>query len=128
MNLYSLPLVPFKRRAKATRKGSYLRMYTPAETQHEEAMVAKAYQGDLYEGPVRLEVHVFRALPKSRPKRVKSEPDTYKPDLDNIVKAVMDGLNTVAYADDSQVVEIVAIKHERERREQEKILFGVEPK
>lgn len=127
MKLYRLPLVPFKRRTKATHAGNRFRVYTPIESQREEQMVAAAYQGKLYEGPVVLELHVYRVLPKSRPKRVESEPDTYKPDIDNIIKSVMDGLNGVAYKDDSQVVEIKAVKHDRARRKDEGILFGVEP-
>ena len=35
---------------------------------------------------------------------------TKKPDADNIVKVVLDALNKVAYRDDAQVVELVAIK------------------
>lgn len=127
MNFYYLHLVPFKRRTKATHAGNHFRVYTPIESQHEEQMVAAAYKGKLYEGPVVLELHIYRTLPKSRPKRVKSEPDTYKPDIDNIIKSVMDGLNGVAYKDDSQVVEIKAVKHERARNQDEGIVFGVEP-
>lgn len=35
---------------------------------------------------------------------------TRKPDIDNIVKAVLDGLNGFAWADDSQVVELAVSK------------------
>jgi Holliday junction resolvase RusA-like endonuclease len=33
-----------------------------------------------------------------------------KPDLDNVMKAVLDALNGVVYADDSQVINLVATK------------------
>ena len=33
-----------------------------------------------------------------------------KPDLDNVVKAVLDALNGVVYRDDAQVVNLVATK------------------
>ncbi len=83
-----------------------------------EAMVAEAYRaagGKRLRGPVAVTVDVYRTLPKSRPKRVEAEPDTARPDADNILKAVMDALNGVAYADDAQVVYALAVKHERER-------------
>ena len=36
--------------------------------------------------------------------------NTGTPDLDNLIKAVSDALNGVAYEDDSQVVEMQAVK------------------
>lgn len=73
--------------------------------------------GFLGDGPVSVHIDIMRALPKSRPKRVESEPDLGKPDLDNVAKAVLDALNGVAYADDAQVVSLVVNKLPRERRE-----------
>lgn len=127
MRSYVLNLVPVKRRAKATYQAGRVMMYTPAETQREEKLVAAAYDGPCYDGPVRLEVHVYRALPQSRPKRITTEPDTIKPDIDNVIKAVMDGLNGVAYHDDAQVVDVRAIKHDRTRKQGDSIRFLVEP-
>lgn len=69
-------------------------------------------------GQISVSIAVFRALPKSRPKKIASEPDTVKPDVDNIAKTVLDALNGVAYADDSQVVRLVVNKFPRERREE----------
>lgn len=54
-----------------------------------------------------------------RPKTVKREQPTVKPDLDNCIKSILDGLNPHqetygitkgAWADDGQVVEIHAVK------------------
>ena len=36
---------------------------------------------------------------------------TKKPDLDNVLKAVLDGLNGIAFVDDSQVVNVCMAKH-----------------
>jgi Holliday junction resolvase RusA-like endonuclease len=68
----------------------------------------------------------MRALPKSKHRkfalpsnllrfldRLFGEPDTFKPDVDNLAKAVMDALNCVAYVDDSQVIELVIRKFPR---------------
>ena len=93
-----------------------------------ESDKAKAYKDDLASAyraqdgtrfekgtPVAVFIHAFRPLPKDRPKRVVSEPWTVKPDADNVAKAVLDALNGVAWADDSQVVRVTVWKHERTR-------------
>jgi Holliday junction resolvase RusA-like endonuclease len=36
---------------------------------------------------------------------------TKKPDLDNVVKAIKDGMNAIVYRDDNQVVRVSASKH-----------------
>ncbi len=47
-----------------------------------------------------------------RPKTMKSfQYCTKRPDVDNIAKAVTDGLNGVAYKDDSQIVELKIAKN-----------------
>ncbi|MEG1247059.1 RusA family crossover junction endodeoxyribonuclease, partial [Gordonibacter sp.] len=78
-----------------------------------------------HEGPVSVTIDVFRALPNSRPKRVAYEPDTVSPDADNIAKAVLDGLNGIAYEDDRQVVELHVRKHNRMRRAGDSVRFSV---
>lgn len=60
-----------------------------------------------------------RPLPKSRPKYVVYEPDTYKPDADNIAKLVLDGLNGRAWEDDAQVTDLTVSKTGRTRNEYE---------
>ena len=42
---------------------------------------------------------------------------TKKPDIDNVIKSVLDGLNGVAYEDDKQVVKLTANKY-----------YGVQPR
>jgi Holliday junction resolvase RusA-like endonuclease len=60
-----------------------------------------------YTGAVKLNA-VFRfQVPVSRLKKLKEgDPHTQRPDLDNCQKSVLDGLNRVAWHDDSQVVEM----------------------
>ena len=45
------------------------------------------------------------------PKTVKREAPWVKPDLDKLIRAVLDGLTGVAYEDDCQVIQIIASKH-----------------
>lgn len=79
------------------------------------------------ERPVAVTIDVMRRLPASRPKRVASEPDTVKPDVDNIAKAVLDALNGVAYRDDSQVVSLSVLKCSRMRGVPERLRVRVAP-
>ncbi len=123
MRDYVMNRVPLKRRPRFTRQGH---AYVDEKTKADQEAVAKAYRGKRHDGAVRLDVHVYRALPKDRPKGTTSEPDIIRPDLDNIVKAIMDGLNGVAYLDDSQVVEIHAYKHSRVRKPGDSIRFSVQ--
>lgn len=45
-----------------------------------------------------------------KPKTVDRRMPTVPPDLDKLIRAVLDGLTGVAYADDGQVVKISAVK------------------
>lgn len=94
------------------------RMYTPALTKAYERLVAAycmAARGgrEPLSGPVRVEIDATYRLPK----RGHREGDwhTGRPDLDNVVKAVLDGVNGVAFADDSQVCVLHASKYYGQR-------------
>lgn len=45
-----------------------------------------------------------------RPKSVKRESPTVKPDLDKLTRALLDGLTSIVYRDDAQVVAVSAQK------------------
>lgn len=67
---------------------------------------------DALQCPVRLEIMATFEVPKSWPKwKLEAAIDgrispTTKPDIDNVAKAICDGLNGVAWIDDAQVVSI----------------------
>lgn len=64
-------------------------------------------------GPVVLTVIFTFALPKSKWKKkvpVEEQPHTHRPDLDNLVKNLLDAANGVVVVDDSQVHRIDATK------------------
>lgn len=65
--------------------------------------------------PVAVRIVVHRPVPASRPKRITQEHDVYKPDLDNIAKLILDSLNRVAWTDDAQVTQLVAVRAARAR-------------
>ena len=63
----------------------------------------------LEQGPVRVEIIFY--LP--RPKKYAKKPDAAHvtaPDVDKLSRGVLDALTSVAYVDDSQVVELLAYK------------------
>lgn len=108
---FTIPGKPFgKQRPRATRQG---RIYTPKETVSFERVVgqiAKPMFAAPLDGPVHIEVlAVFEpAASWSQKKRAAAlgAPHIQKPDLDNCLKALKDGLNRIAWADDSQVASI----------------------
>lgn len=68
-------------------------------------------------GPIKLSVQFYRSIPQTwTKKKQKLAADgtlkpTTKPDLDNLIKAVQDALNGIAYADDRQIIEMHISKH-----------------
>jgi crossover junction endodeoxyribonuclease RusA len=55
-------------------------------------------------------VHIEMIFTMPRPKTVTRPEPSVAPDLDKLVRAVLDGLTAIAYRDDSQVTSIVASK------------------
>ena len=78
------------------------------------------------EGAVSVKVDIYRRMPKNRPKKLLREFDTYKPDADNIAKAVLDAMNGLAFVDDSQVVSLTATKHDRTHRDSDMVAVEIE--
>lgn len=103
-----LDFIPIKRRPRFARNGH---AYVDGKTKDEQSRIAKSYTGPKIDGPVSLYVAVTKPAPKGVRKVI---PFTSKPDLDNVLKAVMDGLNGIAYDDDRQVVLATIRKHDRE--------------
>lgn len=109
-----------KARPRFTKTG---RTYTPKTTAEHERLVADTYRAcakiagaEITDRPVLLSVDARYAIPRSArrkklPDKLHSgDPYTSRPDLDNIIKAILDGLNGVAYVDDAQVYAIYSKK------------------
>ena len=112
--------------------GRSKRVFNDAKLKRYQREIAEAYRkqcpGVFFgkDDPLRVSVRVFRPLPVSRPKRTKAEPDTVKPDADNMAKAVLDALNGVAFDDDAQVVELHVTKHRRIRGALERVTVSID--
>ena len=105
-----------KGRPRFTRQG---RTYTPKKTLDYEKTIKRAYTSKysyLSKKSLRIKICAYLEVAKSHSKVKKQKmldnelQCTKKPDVDNIVKVVLDALNKVAYQDDTQVVEVIAIK------------------
>lgn len=111
-----------KQRPRVTDHGTY----TPQKTKNYEEFVKYCYwlkcrkkfpQGT----PLKLTAVFYMPIPKSMSPEKRQEMDgkpyIKKKDVDNLVKSIMDGLNGIAYNDDSQIYDAHEIK-----------LYGLNPR
>lgn len=96
---------------KARPRFSKGHIYTPKETKEYEKKVRNAYipaSGSYSFGDRAVSVSITAYF--KRAKTNKRRFMTSKPDIDNLIKAVLDGLNGTAFNDDRQVVNLSALK------------------
>lgn len=100
--------------------------FTPKQTKEYEELIKISYinqGGEYFEGALRVRIEAYYKIPKSYSKRkvqaIKEglEQPVKKPDSDNIAKIILDSLNSVAYKDDAQVIELTVIKRYTEHLE-----------
>ena len=95
--------------------------YTPEKTVNYENLVQFSYLDkykkiELLKGDLSMNIHFYFPIPKSTSKKNRELMlsneimHNKRPDIDNCVKSITDALNEIAYKDDSQIVEIHAVK------------------
>lgn len=95
--------------------------YTPEKTRSYEALVRTSYLSQCrldppLRGAVKASIIAYFPIPKSATKAEREKMlagkvrPMVKPDMDNIIKVILDALNGYAYKDDAVVVEVVAEK------------------
>ena len=113
-----------KQRPRVTRQGNFVKTYTPEATANYETLVRlsfiqenpnfKTIEKDI---PLTCIITIYKGIPQSTSKKKREMMlngqirPTSKIDLDNGIKSILDGLNKVAFEDDSQIVELRASKH-----------------
>lgn len=107
-----------KGRARATRAGHH---YTPADTVSYENLIKtlamQAMNGaEPLTGAVWAHVAMVHPIPESASKKRRAAMlageirPTVKPDMDNTLKVTFDGLNSVVFVDDKQIVELTVFR------------------
>ena len=114
MLVYLLDIVPVAAsRPRVTRFATfYSKSYTKYRNEIKELVEAVRFVK--MEGPIEMEIIFNMPIPKSTSKKkallLDGEPHLKKPDIDNLIKGVMDAINGVAYHDDSQVYNLRSTK------------------
>jgi len=105
-----------KGRPRFSKVGGFMRSYTPKKTSDYETEIRTQAQAVMTREPLEtpLAVYLYFRLPIPRSHTKKrqeaclngSERPIKKPDIDNLAKSVLDGLNGVVWHDDSQIVSL----------------------
>ncbi|WP_170162071.1 RusA family crossover junction endodeoxyribonuclease [Paracoccus siganidrum] len=115
---FTIPGRPFaKQRPKAAIVAGRARVYTPKETVSFEgkvAEIARPFFPEPIEGPVKLRIVAVFAVPASWSKKKSAAHEggfhVQRPDGDNLLKSIKDGLNRIAWRDDCQVSDARCVK------------------
>lgn len=120
--IIKLPFEPVAQaRPRLTTRGRYPHAYDPPKSKAYKQQVKRFAKQQMHgkppsERPLVVVANFYRKIPKgfSNKKRQEAEaklilPQT-KPDIDNYLKGLLDGLNGVVWKDDNQIVALVACK------------------
>ena len=110
-----------KGRPRFSTRGKFPVAYTPEKTktyETEVGMMARAAMGasEVLEGALETFIYVTFPVPPSYSKKRteaclnNTEKHTKRPDLDNVIKAVIDGMDKIVFNNDSQITSIHSTK------------------
>ncbi|NWE46356.1 RusA family crossover junction endodeoxyribonuclease [Pseudomonas gingeri] len=110
-----------KGRPRVSTIGGHARMFTPKKTANYETLISMAAHEamagrELIAGPVLIELRIVVSVAQSWSKKKTAAAlagevmPTKKPDIDNVLKAICDGINGVVFRDDVQVVDVFTRK------------------
>lgn len=110
------------------------RVYTPTRTKDYEELVEQYFllkypRYKTLDGRIKMDIVAYFEVPKSTSKLVKTQmmenkiSPTKKPDIDNIVKIILDAMNNIAFKDDTQITKISV---EKKYSEIEKVFVRIE--
>lgn len=113
-----------KGRPRLSTYGGFARAYTPQDTVEYENLIKLSYlqacngQEPIdFEKPIVMTINGYYSIPKATSKKRKAEMlngivrPCIKVDCDNLAKIIADSLNSVAYKDDTQIVDMYIHKY-----------------
>lgn len=111
-----------KGRPRFKKVGKFVKTYNDKETVSYETLVKLSFlesgcEPYMNHEPLVCTMHIYHEIPKSTSKKKATEMlwgvivPTKKPDIDNVCKSIFDGLNSVAFNDDTQIVELHCYKY-----------------
>lgn len=117
--IWTIPIP--KGRPRFYKRGRFMGTYTPAKTRQFEKLVRQEALVNQFNSPldcaVAVKLKFFLPIPKSFSKKKRQQaiagelrPIT-RPDIDNLIKALIDPLNDIFFKDDRQIVSISAEKY-----------------
>ncbi len=110
------------------------KVYTPTNTKDYENLIReyfkiKYHRNEILKGRIKVTIVAYFAVPKSISKKDRENmllgniSPTKKPDIDNIVKIVLDALNKYVFEDDNQITKLDV---EKVYAEEEKVYVAIE--
>ncbi len=117
--IFEIPGEPKSKARHRTTKSGHT--YTPKQTIEYENWVKQCYciehRDKKLTGQIKAEIAAYFSMPKSTSRKAKDGMiagevrPTKKPDTDNIAKIILDSLNTIAFDDDKQVIDLRVLKY-----------------
>lgn len=110
-------------RPRFSGRGGFVKAYDPKKSRDYKTLIKQqalqqlpaGYQS--VDGPIEVDIKVYRSIQKSISKKEYARRlsndvrPTVKPDTDNYIKIILDGLNKLIWLDDNQITDISAHKY-----------------
>jgi len=121
-----------KKRPRFASRNGRIYTYTPKTTASFENLVklkAETNFSKPLQGAIQLTIHFYLPRPQRLIWKTKPMPSQYcdkRPDIDNLAKSVIDGLNTIAFKDDGQIADLRITKNYHSGDEEPRTEISVE--